>query len=109
MQCALAGDTGGVDAALQRGESVNEVEDGRTALHQAAAEGQLDVVKLLLYWHADTNRKSRREEDNGNILHTLYRLKKLLPFLYNYSTNIPELQLQNIIAFTPIPALFMYN
>ncbi|XP_071544177.1 uncharacterized protein [Panulirus ornatus] len=62
---ALAGDTAGVEAALQRGAPVDEVDEGRTALQHAAAEGLCEIVQLLLYWKADYNKKSTSGDDNG--------------------------------------------
>lgn len=65
MECALSGDAGAVAAELQRGVDVDQTEDGRTALHNAAAEGLLEVVKVLLYYKANPTRRSKMDEDNG--------------------------------------------
>lgn len=65
IDSALAGDAGAVDSELQRGGLVDQVEDGRTALHCAAAEGYLEVVKVLLYYKANPTKRSKMEEDNG--------------------------------------------
>ncbi|KAG0720597.1 E3 ubiquitin-protein ligase HACE1 [Chionoecetes opilio] len=61
----MAGDVGAVDSELQRGADVDQTEEGRTALHNAAAEGLLQVVKVLLYYKANPTRRSKMEEDNG--------------------------------------------
>ncbi|KAK8389923.1 hypothetical protein O3P69_012849 [Scylla paramamosain] len=65
IESALSGDAGAVDAELQRGVEVDQIEEGRTALHCAAAEGLLEVVKVLLYYKANPTRRSKMEEDNG--------------------------------------------
>ncbi|KAG7166736.1 E3 ubiquitin-protein ligase mib1-like 3, partial [Homarus americanus] len=68
VQSALAGEVAGVSTALETGTVVDDVEDGRTALHNAANEGHLDVVKVLLYWKADINKRSRFVDDNHVLL-----------------------------------------
>ncbi|XP_045103168.1 nuclear mitotic apparatus protein 1-like isoform X2 [Portunus trituberculatus] len=65
IESALAGDVGAVDSELQRGVEVDQMEDGRTALHFAASEGLLEVVKVLLYYKANPTKRSKMEEDNG--------------------------------------------
>lgn len=54
------GDTKGVDELLKEGIDVNSIDlDGRTALHIAACEGHVDVVKLLLRWRANIDARDR--------------------------------------------------
>ncbi|XP_045619122.2 ankycorbin isoform X1 [Procambarus clarkii] len=65
VQCAQGGDSAGVNAALENGVAVDTTERGRTALHQAALGGHLDVTKVLLNWKADMGKKSKMDEDNG--------------------------------------------
>ncbi|KAK8751698.1 hypothetical protein OTU49_009857, partial [Cherax quadricarinatus] len=73
VRCAEDGDVAGVFEALEQGAEVDQVEEdpsnplfsGRTALHYAACQGNLKVVRLLLQWNADVNRRSRRIDDDG--------------------------------------------
>ncbi|KAK8751767.1 hypothetical protein OTU49_010264 [Cherax quadricarinatus] len=65
VQSALAGDSARVNEALESGVAVDTTERGRTSLHHAAVEGHLDVVKVLLNWKADVNKRSKAEDDNG--------------------------------------------
>lgn len=56
LQYASTGDVEGVRQILDGGLSVNARDyDGRTALHLAASEGNLGVVKLLLERNAKVN------------------------------------------------------
>lgn len=57
---ACQGDAKGVEELLKDGIDVNSINlDGRTALHIAACEGRLDVVKLLLSWRANIDARDR--------------------------------------------------
>ncbi|KAG1328254.1 Integrin-linked protein kinase 1 [Cocos nucifera] len=57
---ASQGDVKGVDELLKDGVDVNSIDlDGRTALHIAACEGHVDVVKLLLSWRANIDARDR--------------------------------------------------
>lgn len=57
---ASTGDVYGVEELLKEGIDVNSIDlDGRTALHIAACEGLLDVVKLLLSWKANIDARDR--------------------------------------------------
>jgi Ankyrin repeat len=49
-----------VEELLKDGVDVNSIDlDGRTAMHIAACEGHLEVVKLLLRWRANVNARDR--------------------------------------------------
>jgi ankyrin repeat protein len=49
-----------VEELLKEGVDVNSIDlDGRTAMHIAACEGHLEVVKLLLQWRANVNARDR--------------------------------------------------
>lgn len=57
---ASQGDVKGVGELLKDGVDVNSIDlDGRTALHIAACEGHVDVVKLLLSWRANIDARDR--------------------------------------------------
>lgn len=57
---ACNGDLQGVDDLLSEGIDVNSIDlDGRTALHIAACEGHIEVVKLLLSWKANIDARDR--------------------------------------------------
>ncbi|KAG6466873.1 hypothetical protein ZIOFF_075314 [Zingiber officinale] len=57
---ASLGDAKGVEELLKDGVDVNSIDlDGRTALHIAACEGNVDVVKLLLSWRANVDARDR--------------------------------------------------
>ncbi|KAJ0035596.1 hypothetical protein Pint_26241 [Pistacia integerrima] len=57
---ACRGDTKGVEDLLDEGIDVNSIDlDGRTALHIAACEGHLEVVKLLLQRKANIDARDR--------------------------------------------------
>ncbi|XP_074581514.1 integrin-linked protein kinase 1-like [Curcuma longa] len=57
---ASLGDSKGVEELLKDGVDVNSIDlDGRTALHIAACEGNVDVVKLLLSWRANVDARDR--------------------------------------------------
>lgn len=57
---ACRGDTMGVQDLLNEGIDVNSIDlDGRTALHIAACEGHVDVVKLLLSRKANIDARDR--------------------------------------------------
>ncbi|KAF8402413.1 hypothetical protein HHK36_013368 [Tetracentron sinense] len=57
---ACRGDVRGVDDLLKEGIDVNSIDlDGRTALHIAACEGHVDVVKLLLSRKANIDARDR--------------------------------------------------
>lgn len=75
MDDALNGNTEGVKQAVAAGADVNATDTGEgfTALMHAAAEGQLEVVKILLQHNADRNRRDidgdtaqRFAEKNGH-------------------------------------------
>ncbi|THU46193.1 hypothetical protein C4D60_Mb09t02360 [Musa balbisiana] len=60
MFMACQGDARGVDDLLKDGLDVNSIDlDGRTALHIAACEGHVDVVRLLLSWRANIDARDR--------------------------------------------------
>lgn len=57
---ACQGDVGGVEDLLDEGIDVNSIDlDGRTALHIAACEGHVEVVKLLLSRKANIDARDR--------------------------------------------------
>lgn len=57
---ACQGDVGGVQDLLDEGIDVNSIDlDGRTALHIAACEGHVEVVKLLLSRKANIDARDR--------------------------------------------------
>lgn len=57
---ACQGDAKGVEELLREGVDVNSIDlDGRTALHIAACEGNVNVVKLLLSWRANIDARDR--------------------------------------------------
>lgn len=57
---ACRGDVEGVGDLLDEGIDVNSIDlDGRTALHIAACEGHVDVVKLLLTRKANIDARDR--------------------------------------------------
>ena len=57
---ACRGDAKGVEDLLDQGTDVNSIDlDGRTALHIAACEGHVDVVKLLLSRRANIDARDR--------------------------------------------------
>ncbi|MBA0768384.1 hypothetical protein Gotri_017186, partial [Gossypium trilobum] len=57
---ACRGDTKGVEDLLNEGMDVNGIDlDGRTALHVAACEGHVEVVKLLLSRNANIDARDR--------------------------------------------------
>ncbi|KAK1315404.1 Potassium channel AKT2/3 [Acorus calamus] len=57
---ACRGDVKGVEDLLKEGVDVNSIDlDGRTALHIAACEGHVDVVKLLLSRRANIVARDR--------------------------------------------------
>lgn len=57
---ACRGDTKGLEDLLDDGIDVNSIDlDGRTALHIAACEGHVDVVKLLLSRRANIDARDR--------------------------------------------------
>ncbi len=57
------GDDFYVKALLMAGDDINAKSDGvRTALHEAALHGQLEIVKFLLEQGADVNAKNNRGE-----------------------------------------------
>lgn len=57
---ASKGDVKGVEELLDEGIDVNSIDlDGRTALHIAACEGHLDVVKALLSRRANIDARDR--------------------------------------------------
>lgn len=57
---ACQGDGTGVTELLSEGIDVNSIDlDGRTALHVAACEGHVEVVKLLLDWKANIEARDR--------------------------------------------------
>ena len=57
---ACNGDLQGLEELLNEGVDVNSIDmDGRTALHIAACEGHVEVVKLLLTWKANINSRDR--------------------------------------------------
>lgn len=57
---ACRGDTKGVEDLLNEGIDVNSIDlDGRTALHIAACEGHVEVVKLLLSRKANIDARDR--------------------------------------------------
>ncbi len=58
--CVKRGDVEGVTELLDMGCDVNGSDyDGRSALHLAASEGKVDVVRLLLAWGAKVNALDR--------------------------------------------------
>ncbi|CAL9134497.1 unnamed protein product, partial [Musa textilis] len=60
MFMACQGDARGVEDLLKDGLDVNSIDlDGRTALHIAACEGHVDVVRLLLSWRANIDARDR--------------------------------------------------
>ncbi|MBA0779807.1 hypothetical protein Gotri_004012, partial [Gossypium trilobum] len=57
---ACRGDAKGVEDLLNEGVDVNSIDlDGRTALHIAACEGHVEVVKLLLVRKANIDARDR--------------------------------------------------
>ncbi|KAG0489912.1 hypothetical protein HPP92_006775 [Vanilla planifolia] len=57
---ASTGNTSGVEELLKDGIDANSIDlDGRTALHIAACEGHLEVVKLLLSWKVNIDARDR--------------------------------------------------
>ncbi|KAJ8467385.1 hypothetical protein OPV22_029937 [Ensete ventricosum] len=57
---ASQGDAKGVEELMDDGVDVNSIDlDGRTALHIAACEGHIGVVKLLLSWRANIDARDR--------------------------------------------------
>lgn len=57
---ACRGDVKGVEDLLNEGVDVNSIDlDGRTALHIAACEGHVEVVKLLLIRKANIDARDR--------------------------------------------------
>ncbi|THU68820.1 hypothetical protein C4D60_Mb08t07880 [Musa balbisiana] len=57
---ASQGDAKGVEELVENGVDVNSIDlDGRTALHIAACEGHIGVVKLLLSWRANIDARDR--------------------------------------------------
>lgn len=57
---ACRGDVRGVEGLLNEGIDVNSINlDGRTALHIAASEGHVGVVKLLLTREANIDTRDR--------------------------------------------------
>lgn len=57
---ACRGDVRGVEDLLNEGIDVNSIDlDGRTALHIAACEGHVEVVKLLLIRRANIDARDR--------------------------------------------------
>ena len=57
---ASRGDVKGVEDLLDEGVDVNSIDlDGRTALHIAACEGHVEVVKLLLSRRANIDARDR--------------------------------------------------
>lgn len=57
---ACQGDAKGVEELMENGVDVNSIDlDGRTALHIAACEGHIGVVKLLLSWRANIDARDR--------------------------------------------------
>lgn len=49
-----------MEELLQEGVDVNSIDlDGRTALHIAACEGHLEVVRLLVQWRANIDARDR--------------------------------------------------
>ncbi|WOL00396.1 serine/threonine-protein kinase STY17 isoform X2 [Canna indica] len=57
---ACQGDARGMEDLLKDGVDVNSIDfDGRTALHIAACEGHVDVVRLLLSWKVNIDTRDR--------------------------------------------------
>ncbi|RRT49274.1 hypothetical protein BHE74_00015560 [Ensete ventricosum] len=57
---ASRGDFKGMEELLRCGVDVNSIDlDGRTALHIAACEGHVNVVKLLLSWRVNVDARDR--------------------------------------------------
>lgn len=57
---ASQGDAKAVEGLLKDGVDVNSIDlDGRTALHIAACEGHMAVVRLLLSWKANVDARDR--------------------------------------------------
>ena len=60
LDATKRGDVVAVKAALKQGADVNAAQgDGLTALHLAAQEGNLEIVKVLLAAKANANAKSK--------------------------------------------------
>ncbi|KAK8052923.1 hypothetical protein PG996_012224 [Apiospora saccharicola] len=67
IQSVVAEDAKLVQACLKLGEPVNAIcpfsfVDGHTCLIESVAQGNLDIVNLLLEWNADVNQSGRCEE-----------------------------------------------
>ncbi|CAA6667752.1 unnamed protein product [Spirodela intermedia] len=101
MSCK--GDVKGVEDLLNEGADVNSIDlDGRTALHIAACEGHIEVVKLLLSRKANIDARDRWGSTYyGNIeVYNMLRAKganvpksKKTPMAVSSSKEIPEYEL----------------
>lgn len=90
MFMACQGDARGVDDLLKDGLDVNSIDlDGRTALHIAACEGHVDVVRLLLSWRANIDARDRWGSTVWRS-HTFLSVSLKIYFLWNVSCVILE-------------------
>lgn len=84
---ASRGDAKGVEDLLGDGIDVNSIDlDGRTALHIAACEGHVDVVKLLVGRRANIDARDRWGS-TVSFWHSLWFFRFLLVFFSEIDTE----------------------
>ncbi|GAB4858909.1 hypothetical protein Ancab_010382 [Ancistrocladus abbreviatus] len=79
---ASRGDVKGVQDLLDDGTDVNSIDlDGRTALHIAACEGHVEVVKLLLSRKANIDARDRWGSTRCSMSRSKFDIKSIPSFL----------------------------